>query len=194
MSIGNNTDVGMLRSLAFVAALLIAVPAQATEAAWALLRNGGQVVLLVHANAPGIGDPANFDLENCRTQRNLSDRGRQQARRIGALFAARAAPVEAVYTSRYCRARETATLAFGDSLTEDFDALDPVAEDADLAAERLEAVRLLVAEHLGSDTIVLVTHIDNIVQWLGVRPREAEAFVVNADEDGLSVAGRIIFN
>ncbi len=184
----------MLRSLALVAALLIAVPAQATEAAWALLRNGGQVVLLVHANAPGTGDPANFDLENCRTQRNLSDRGRQQARRIGALFAARAAPVEAVYTSRYCRTRETATLAFGDSLTEDSEALDPVAEDAELAAERLEAVRQLVAEHLGSDTIVLVTHIDNIVQWLGIRPREAEAIVVNADEDGLSVAGRIIFN
>src|SRR5690606_10664061 len=92
----------MLRFLAVLAALLLlAIPqASATEAGWALLREGGQVVLLVHANAPGTGDPANFDLENCRTQRNLSERGRQQARKLGALIAARAEPVEKVYASR----------------------------------------------------------------------------------------------
>ena len=69
----------MFRLLAVIALLLGVLPAQATEAGWALLRNGGQVVLMRHAIAPGNGDPANFDIENCGTQRNLSERGRLQA-------------------------------------------------------------------------------------------------------------------
>ena len=94
--------------------LLFAAEARATEAGWALLRDGEHVVLLRHAMAPGAADPANFDIEKCSTQRNLSERGKQQARKIGALFAARAAPTERVLTSRYCRTRETARLAFGE--------------------------------------------------------------------------------
>src|SRR5690606_36592585 len=92
----SNKGYRMLRlaTIATAILLLAGTPASATEAGWALLRNGGQVMFLVHANAPGSGDPANFDVENCRTQRNLSDRGRQQARRICALISARAEPVE----------------------------------------------------------------------------------------------------
>ena len=95
--------------------LAFAVEAGATEAGWALLRDGEHVVLLRHAMAPGAADPANFDIEKCSTQRNLSERGKQQARKIGALFAARAAPTERVLTSRYCRTMETARLAFGET-------------------------------------------------------------------------------
>jgi phosphohistidine phosphatase SixA len=183
----------MIRFALVALALLVAVPAGATEAGWALLRNGGQVVLLVHANAPGTGDPANFDIENCRTQRNLSDRGRQQARRIGALFAARAAPVEDVFTSRYCRTRETATLAFGDSAVTDLEALD-LHPDAEEAAAASEAIRALAYDYTGSGTLVLVTHAENIMEWLGIRAREGEAVIVVADEDGLSASGRVVFN
>ncbi len=178
----------------FLAAFLAlaCLPALATEAGWALLRNGGQVVLLVHADAPGTGDPANFDIENCRTQRNLSDRGRQQARRIGALFAARAAPVEEVLTSRWCRTRETATLAFGDSLVEDFEALDPPGEDGGTAQLAEIAARAL--DYTGSGTLVMVTHVDNVSAWLGVRPRQGEALIVSSDGETLSLSGRIVFN
>ena len=69
----------MIRFVLCLLACALAAPAGATEAGWALLRNGGQVVLLRHAAAPGTGDPANFDITKCSTQRNLSDRGRQQA-------------------------------------------------------------------------------------------------------------------
>ena len=94
--------------------LLGATAAQATEAGWALLRDGGHVVLMRHAMISGTTDPANFDIEKCTTQRNLSERGKQQARKIGALFAARAAPLERVLSSRYCRCLETARIAFRD--------------------------------------------------------------------------------
>jgi phosphohistidine phosphatase SixA len=187
-------ELWMLRFFVALIMTLAWTPAGTTEAGWALLRNGGQVVLLVHANAPGTGDPANFDIENCRTQRNLSDRGRQQARRIGALFAARAAPVEAVLTSRYCRTRETATLAFGEVLVEEFEALDPPSRDEEEAGLQLDEVVARAIDYTGSGTLVMVTHIENVLQWVGTRPREGEAIIVNAGEEGLSVAARIVFN
>ncbi len=104
----------MLRVIVAVLMLAFAAEAGATEAGWALLRDGEHVVLLRHAMAPGAADPGNFDIEKCSTQRNLSERGKQQARKIGALFAARAAPTERVLASRYCRTKETARLAFGE--------------------------------------------------------------------------------
>lgn len=179
---------------ALAALLLLAVsPALGTEAGWALLREGGQVVLLAHGNAPGATDPAGVDLDNCRTQRNLSDRGRQQARRIGALFAARAERVEQVYSSRYCRCLDTARLAFGEESVEEMEALDLIA-----APERAEAANAAVMEvirnYSGSGNLVLVTHPENIEALVGHRTREAEAVIVVPTEEGLHVAGRIIFN
>ena len=84
----------MLRLLAALFCLLATFPAQATEAGWALLRDGGQAVLMRHAFAPGASNSKGFTLDDCTTQRNLSDRGKQQAEKIGALFAARAASTE----------------------------------------------------------------------------------------------------
>lgn len=186
----------MLRFLTLALALLMAAlpRAHATEAGWALLREGGQAVLLVNANAPGTGDPARFDIDDCRTQRNLSERGRQQARRIGALFAARAEPVETVYSSRYCRAVDTARLAFGERLVELMPALDSIAgnEDAGKAAD--EAVIATVRDYTGSGNLVLVTHPENVLALTGVRAREGEAIIVAPRGDGLAVIGRIVFN
>ena len=70
----------------FAALLLsLALPAQASEALWSLLKGGGQVVLIRHAvTTPGAGDPPGFRLEDCATQRNLTDEGRDTARRVGA--------------------------------------------------------------------------------------------------------------
>lgn len=66
-----------------------ATAADGTAAAEALLRQGGVVLALRHALAPGTFDPPGFRLDDCRTQRNLSDDGRAQARRIGNWFASR---------------------------------------------------------------------------------------------------------
>src|SRR5690606_4682165 len=74
---GSSLGIRMIRSVVVaLLLLLVSLPAQATEAGWALLRDGGRVVLMRHAMAPGTADPNSFDIENCRTQRNLSDRGR----------------------------------------------------------------------------------------------------------------------
>jgi len=184
----------MLKVTIVVLAALLALPAHATEAGWALLRNGGQTVLLNHADAPGSGEPANFDFENCRTQRNLSDRGRQQARRIGALLAARSAPAGQVYASRFCRTVETANLVFGESAVELLDALDLPEVDAESDAEDFRTVLELITDYSGSGNMFMVTHPENLAVWLGIRSRAGEAVIVQPDGEGLRVLGRVVLN
>jgi phosphohistidine phosphatase SixA len=183
----------MLRTV--VAVLLVfafAAEATATEAGWALLREGEQIVLLRHAMAPGASEPTNFDIEKCSTQRNLSERGRQQARKIGALFAARAAPTGRVLTSRFCRAKETARLAFGDA--EEFAPLDPPAADETARKAQMEAILEEMRNYTGSGNYVFVTHLETIQALTGQSAREGEALIVTPRDGGLHVLARIIFN
>ena len=95
--------------------LTAAVRAQAaTPDMPALLRAGGCAVLLRHAlTDPGIGDPPNFRVDQCSTQRNLSADGRAQAGRIGQWFTARGLRASSVQSSAWCRCKDTAELAFG---------------------------------------------------------------------------------
>ena len=79
----------------------------------ALLRKGGLVVVFRHALAPGTFDPPGLRLGDCSTQRNLSDEGRAQARRIGEWFRERQLQPAAVRSSPWCRCMDSATLAFG---------------------------------------------------------------------------------
>jgi len=166
--------------------------AAATEAGWALLREGGQVVLISHAHALGHGVPATFDTESCAARSDLSDRGRQQARRMGALFLARAAPIDAVFTSRYCRAFETATLAFGEA--EVFDALDHFEPGSDEAKPQVEALRERALAHTGAGNLVMVTHPEVIEALAGVHPRDGEAIILSRSAGEIGVAARITFN
>jgi phosphohistidine phosphatase SixA len=184
----------MRRAFIVVLLLLFCAPAEATEAGWALLREGEQVVLLRHAMAPGAAEPARFKIEDCGTQRNLSDRGQQQARKIGALFLARAAPTERVLSSRYCRALETARLAFGDNEPEPMEALDLLSTDEKTAEAQNKAVIDEVRAYSGSGNLILITHQENIKALTGAAAREGEAIIVRATEAGLDVIGRIIFN
>jgi len=177
-----------------LALLLLAVPslAHATDAGWALLRDGGHVVLLRHAFVTGTTDPANFAIDNCASQLNLSERGKQQASRIGALFAARAAPIDHVLSSRYCRCLDTARIAF-ESEPQPFAPLDLLKTDPAEKATQMAAVMKEIRGYSGSDNLVLVTHLENIVALTGVSPREGEAVVVEPQGDGLKVLGRVTF-
>ncbi|MEP9371543.1 histidine phosphatase family protein [Mesorhizobium sp. KR1-2] len=171
------------------------VPSAATEAGWALLRAGGHVVLLRNAITPGGGgEPTNFDIENCATQRNLSDRGKQQARKMGALFAARAETVERVLSSRNCNALETARIAFNDKVVEAFAALDLPPPGTEVSEEQKQAILEEIRAFSGSGNLVLVTHQEVIAALTGANAREGEAIIVRPDGEGLHILGRIVFN
>ena len=76
------------------------------------LQKGGKLIFIRHAYAPGGGDPDNFDINDCTTQRNLSDSGRVQSQKIGNFFKENKISIGKVYSSEWCRCKETASIAF----------------------------------------------------------------------------------
>lgn len=96
----------------FVALLLLCclhiLPAQAGPLAEAIDEIDADVLFLRHALAPGFGDPASFRIDDCRTQRNLSQSGRDQSRRIGGYLGDEKIDVRVILSSRWCRCVETA--------------------------------------------------------------------------------------
>ena len=86
----------------------------------ATLKEGNKLIFIRHAYAPGGGDPENFDINDCNTQRNLSESGRLQAKNIGNFFKENQINFKKVYSSEWCRCKETAEIAFGDFETKSF--------------------------------------------------------------------------
>ena len=84
------------------------------------LKQGGKLIFIRHAFAPGGGDPSNFDINDCNTQRNLSDQGREQANKIGSFFKSNNILIDKVYSSEWCRCKETALIAFNEFETNFF--------------------------------------------------------------------------
>lgn len=104
-----------LRIGVYLLACLLAVPPAVLEAAdpddlVARLQQGGHVLMMRHAYAPGFGDPPHFQLEDCTTQRNLDDKGRTQAVAVGEWLKSKGVLEAKVYSSQYCRCLETARL------------------------------------------------------------------------------------
>ena len=159
-------------------------------AAWAALQRDGAIVLFRHANAPGVGDPPGFKLRDCSTQRNLDDAGRAQARRIGETFRARKVAVRAVHTSRWCRARDTAELAFPGLVREQplFDSFFNERQDE---PAKTAAARTLLSQWKGPGVLVVTTHQVNITALTGVGAASGEGVVVRASDDRIEVIGRV---
>ena len=84
------------------------------------LQKGGKLIFIRHAYAPGGGDPENFNIHDCSTQRNLSENGKIQSRKIGNFFTENKIKIEKVYSSEWCRCKETASLAFKNFKTKSF--------------------------------------------------------------------------
>ena len=86
------------------------------------LEEGGKIIFIRHAYAPGGGDPENFKINDCSTQRNLNDEGVTQSKFIGEFFKTKKIKIDKVLSSEWCRCKDTAKFAFNDFET--FDALN----------------------------------------------------------------------
>ena len=84
------------------------------------LEDGGKLIFIRHAYAPGNGDPTGFNLNDCSTQRNLSDDGKKQALNIGEFFTKNKIEIDKVLSSEWCRCKETAKIAFKNYSTNSF--------------------------------------------------------------------------
>lgn len=168
--------------------LLLLTLASPATADWQAARTPGAVILFRHALAPGTGDPAGFRLDDCATQRNLNDAGREQARAMGrALRDAGVRPAR-VLTSRWCRARETAAL-MGLGPVEPLPALDSFFEDRAEGPAQTAALRAWIAALPPGETVVMVTHQVNITALTGIVPSSGGGVVVLRQGDQLVPAG-----
>jgi phosphohistidine phosphatase SixA len=163
--------------------------AASDEAAWNALRAGG-IALFRHANAPGVGDPPGMRLDDCSTQRNLDEEGRAQARRIGDAFRSRNIQMGAALASQWCRATETAELAFP-GLVRVEPVFNSFFDDQQAAESRTEAARRLLEGWRGPGALFVSTHQVNIAALTGLDPAAGEGIVLRPGEDGLVVIGRI---
>jgi phosphohistidine phosphatase SixA len=189
----------MVRAIRFALSMVLALAGSAAHAAddavaWAALRGDGHVALIRHASAPGpAGDPVGYKLDDCATQRNLSEQGRAEARALGERFRTQQVKVGKIVSSEWCRCRQTAELMN----------IGPI-EDAptfnnafvlNIKRDELTAgARVLIGAWRGPGTLVVVTHGENIQLMLGLRLREGEIIVVAPDQDNekkMRVLGRI---
>ena len=76
------------------------------------LNKGGNLIFIRHAYAPGGGDPKNFIISDCSTQRNLNEDGRNQSIKIGQFFTQNNILIDKVLSSEWCRCKDTAKIAF----------------------------------------------------------------------------------
>jgi phosphohistidine phosphatase SixA len=161
----------------------------AVDGGWAALQ-GGSIVLLRHANAPGVGDPTGFKLNDCSTQRNLDDVGRAQARRIGEAFRRRGVTVGVVLTSQWCRARETAELAFPRMARDDASFNSVFGAHSRQPAQTAAALATL-NRWRGPGVLVVTTHQVNITALTGLSPAPGEGVVVRPKGEGVEVLARL---
>ncbi|RPJ83960.1 MAG: histidine phosphatase family protein [Acidobacteria bacterium] len=180
-----------LGALVWLATLILPVTAMADEGMWARLRGGGHVVMIRHTiTTPGAGDPAGMRLDDCATQRNLSDAGREHARRIGEAFRTREIPVERVRSSPWCRCLETARLAFGAADT--WTALSNLYGRRQAEDEQVRQLRVAVGEPRAGTNLVLVSHGSTIAALTDVMPAPGEIVVLTPRGEGrFTVAGRL---
>ena len=145
------------------------------------LDDGGYVVMLRHARAPGVGDPVDFRLDDCATQRNLDEQGRAQARRLGERLRAHGIERAAVYSSQWCRCLETAELLDLGPVQE-LPALNSFFRRPADREPRLDALRAFLAS-LPQDgpPVILVTHQVTISAITGRGTASGEAVVLEAD-------------
>ena len=135
------------------------------------LRGGGYVVYFRHADTgTPSAEPPNLDVNRCETQRNLIDRGREQAKSIGEQFRRLRIPVGKVLSSEYCRCRETAQLAFG--RFEPVHTLTVVRREPEFEPARRAAAqglrKLLATAPPPGENTVLVSHGFNLIDLEGI--------------------------
>jgi phosphohistidine phosphatase SixA len=164
--------------------------ARAGDDPWQLLKEPGVIILFRHATAPGTGDPAGFVLGDCTTQRNLDEKGRAEARSLGAAFRRQGIAVGKVLTSQWCRTRETADLAFPGQPVEEpaFNSFFGNRADEPLATAR---ARRILADWRGPGVLVAVTHQVNISALTSIAPASGEGIIVRSGQGGLEVLGRL---
>ena len=158
------------------------------------MKAGGHILMIRHALAPGTGDPANFQIGDCSTQRNLDDRGREQAKAIGDWLRTNGITSAKVYSSQWCRCLETAGLLEMGTVAQ-LPALNSFYELTQDREPNLKALRKFIAEQPSEGVlIILVTHLVTISAIANEGVSSGEGLLLKLNEDSpYEIVGRLNF-
>jgi len=145
------------------------------------LKEGGKIIFIRHAYAPGGGDPENFDISNCETQRNLNEQGINQSKLIGEFFKKNKIKIDKVLSSEWCRCKDTAKYAF--KKYETFDALNSFfsAKFAKNKDPQIKSLKNYIKNWKSNKNLILVTHYVVIVEMVSLSPNSGEIIVADKD-------------
>jgi len=158
---------------------------------WQELKKENHFALIRHALAPGTGDPPDFNIRDCATQRNLSERGRNQARNIGRLLHAKGIHRAQVYSSQWCRCLETATLLDLGPVQE-LEILNSFFQRFENRETQTAALKSWINDKEIRNPLILVTHQVNITAFTDIFPGSGEMVIVRKDgHDEFIILGSI---
>ena len=155
------------------------------------LEDGGKLIFIRHAYAPGNGDPAGFNLNDCSTQRNLSDDGRKQAQRIGEFFTKNKIEIDKVLSSEWCRCKETAKIAFKNYSTNSFLNSFYSSKFSKNKDKQVKAFNYYIKNLEIEKNLIFVTHYVFISEVLNYGPSSGEIVV---SDKNLNMIGSIEIN
>lgn len=184
---------GVLSLLALMVISLFAQPAQSASLRNALM-DGHHVLMIRHADAPGFSDPPSLKVSDCSTQRNLGERGRQQARFLGEWLAQQGVTSARMMSSPWCRCLDTATL-MAKGPVQAVPALGSFFKNMSLSDQQTIALRTFLAQQLKVSPwqpIVLVTHQVNISAFTGQSVGQGDVMLVKVSPEGAYVSHQVI--
>jgi len=152
------------------------------------LEKGEKLIFIRHAYAPGGGDPNNFNLNDCSTQRNLNDAGREQAEQIGKFFRKNKIKIDKVLSSEWCRCKETAKIAFKNFSTNSFLNSFYSPKYKKNRNKQIKALKDYIKKYQSNKNLILVTHYVLISDVLNYAPSSGEIVV---SDKNLNMVGTI---
>ena len=141
------------------------------------LKEGGKVIFIRHGFAPGNGDPDNFLVNDCSTQRNLDKNGKTQAIKIGNYLSRNKILIDKVISSEWCRCKETALLAFKKFETKSFLNSFYSSKFVKNKDQQMKDLKMYIKKWKSKKNLVLVTHYVVISEILDYNPSSGEIVI-----------------
>ena len=146
-----------------------------------ILKDGGKLIFIRHAYAPGGGDPDGFDILNCESQRNLNIEGIEQSKRIGQFFIKNDIAIDKVLSSEWCRCKQTAEYAFNDYETKSFLNSFFSQEFSHNKDKQIKELKNYIKKWNGKNNLIFVTHYVVIFETLSLPVSSGEIVVTDQD-------------
>ena len=159
--------------------LTLSIKAESNQKLIEKLEKGGKLIFIRHAHAPGGGDPAEFDISNCASQRNLNSEGIVQSKRIGKFFKENNIEIDKVLSSEWCRCKETAKYAFNNYETKSFLNSFFSQKFAHNKDRQVKELKDYIINWEGKKNLILITHYVVISEILNVSTSSGEIVITD---------------